>query len=145
MTGGNSDDRFDDSADDIIRSCLDLSNLRSFFLYAGAGSGKTRSLVNAIRYFCQTQGQQLALRGQHVGVITFTNAACDEIKQRLEFDPRVEVSTIHSFAWSLVAGYDNDIRKWLGANLLAEITELEEQQRRGRANPNFPLSKNINH
>jgi DNA helicase-2/ATP-dependent DNA helicase PcrA len=134
MTSANSDDHLDDEADDIIRSCLDLLKPRSFFLYAGAGSGKTRSLVNAIRYFCRTQGQKLALMGQRVGVITFTNAACDEIKQRLGFDPRVEVSTIHSFAWSLIGGFDNDIRTWLGVNLLAEISELEEQQRRGRPN-----------
>ena len=53
--------------------------------------------------------------------------------QRLEFDPRVDVSTIHAFAWSLIRGYDTDIRKWLDANLLAEIAELEEKQAKGRA------------
>jgi DNA helicase-2/ATP-dependent DNA helicase PcrA len=61
-----------------------------------------------------------------------TNAACDEIKQRLEFDPRVEVSTIHAFAWSLIAGYDSDIRGWLATRLLQDIAELEEAQTKGR-------------
>ncbi|BBK29664.1 DNA helicase-2/ATP-dependent DNA helicase PcrA [Stella humosa] len=133
MTGVIADDVFDAEADEIIRGCLDLTAVRSFFLYAGAGSGKTRSLVQAVRDLCRRQGRQLTLTGQKVAVITYTNAACDEILQRLEFDPRVDVSTIHAFAWSLIRGYDADIRRWLDANLLAEIAELEDKQARGRA------------
>ena len=127
------DDLHDAEADETIIECLDLAKPRSFFLYAGAGSGKTRSLVEAIRTVCERQGHDLSLSGQKVGVITYTNAACDEIQQRLEFDPRVEVSTIHAFAWSLVSGYDNDIREWVAARLLLDIAELEEAQAKGRA------------
>ncbi|WP_449415714.1 UvrD-helicase domain-containing protein [Ochrobactrum teleogrylli] len=87
-----------------------------------------------MRTVCKEQGRRLSLSGQKIGVITYTNAACDEIKQRLEFDPRVEVSTIHAFAWSLIAGYDSDIRGWLSTRLLADIAELEEAQAKGRAN-----------
>ncbi|AZB65604.1 ATP-dependent helicase [Cereibacter sphaeroides] len=128
------DDKFDSEADETILACLNIEKPRSFFLYAGAGSGKTRSLVEAIRRVCKDQGRRLSLSGQKIGVITYTNAACDEIKQRLEFDPRVEVSTIHAFAWSLIAGYDGDIRGWLSTRLLADIAELEEAQAKGRAN-----------
>ena len=127
------DDFHDTTADETIISCMDLAKPRSFFLYAGAGSGKTRSLVEAVRKFCERQGRDLSLSGQKIGVITYTNAACDEIKQRLEFDPRVEVSTIHAFAWSLISGYDNDIRGWVAARLLQDIAELEGAQARGRA------------
>lgn len=127
------DDLHDIAADEAILGCLDLTKPRSFFLYAGAGSGKTRSLVEAIRTVCERQGRELSLSGQKIGVITYTNAACDEIKQRLEFDPRVEVSTIHAFAWSLIAGFDNDIRGWLAERLLQDIAELEEAQAKGRA------------
>lgn len=128
------DDKFDSEADATILACLNVDKPRSFFLYAGAGSGKTRSLVEAVRTVCKEQGRRLSLSGQKIGVITYTNAACDEIKQRLEFDPRVEVSTIHAFAWSLIAGYDGDIRGWLSTRLLADIAELEEAQAKGRAN-----------
>jgi DNA helicase-2/ATP-dependent DNA helicase PcrA len=127
------DDQFDAEADEIILGCLNLERPRSFFLFAGAGSGKTRSLVQAVRTVCREQGQRLSLTGQKIGIITYTNAACDEIKQRLEFDPRVEVSTIHAFAWSLIAGYDTDIRQWLAASLLQEIADLEEAQAKSRA------------
>jgi DNA helicase II / ATP-dependent DNA helicase PcrA len=128
------DDAFDAAADEAILACLDIEKPRSFFLYAGAGSGKTRSLVEAIRAVCRDQGRRLSLTGQKIGVITYTNAACDEIKQRLEFDPRVEVSTIHAFAWSLIAGYDSDIRGWVATRLLQDIVELEEAQAKGRPN-----------
>jgi len=128
------DDKFDSEADATILACLNVDKPRSFFLYAGAGSGKTRSLVEAVRTVCKEQGRRLSLSGQKIGVITYTNAACDEIKQRLEFDPRVEVSTIHAFAWSLIAGYDGDIRGWLSTRLLADIAELEKAQAKGRAN-----------
>ncbi|MDR4471396.1 MAG: hypothetical protein MRJ92_01690 [Nitrospira sp.] len=64
------------------------------------------------------QGRRLSLTGQKIGIITYTNTRrATEIKQRLEFDPRVEVSTIHAFAWSLIAGYDTDIRQWIAARL----------------------------
>ena len=126
------DDDFDAEADAAIGSCLNVETPKSFFLYAGAGSGKTRSLVEAVRAVCQKQGHMLSRSAQKIAVITYTNAACDEIRQRLEYDPRVAVSTIHAFAWSLISGYDNDIRKWVSVNLEAQIAELQQQQAKGR-------------
>ena len=132
MTTMLDDDHFDDDADRTIRACLDLNEPRSFFLYAGAGSGKTRSLVEALRHVSKQRGRQLALRGQQIAVITYTNAACDEIKQRLEFDPLLVVRTIHSFAWSLIEGFDKDIRRWVAENLSDQISKLQEAQAKGR-------------
>lgn len=122
----------DDSVDDEIQACLNLDAPKSFFLYAGAGSGKTRSLVNAINKLRKTDRERLILNGQCIAVITYTNAACDEIKKRLEFDPLVEVSTIHSFAWSLIGGFNSDIKSWLRINLANEINELQEAALKGR-------------
>ncbi|MBS4097951.1 MAG: ATP-dependent helicase [Sulfuricella sp.] len=122
----------DNGVDDEIYACLNLSEPKSFFLYAGAGSGKTRSLVNAISRVRRDYRRLLQLQGRRVAVITYTNAACDEIKKRLEFDPLVEVSTIHSFAWSLIGGYDADIREWLRTNLATEISELQAAAAKGR-------------
>lgn len=131
----DADDQFDAEADATIIECLDLGKPRSFFLYAGAGSGKTRSLVSAVRKTIDGEhGRHLTLTAKKIGVITYTNAACDEIKQRLEFDPRVEVMTIHAFSWSLIEGFNADIRQWVAKNLVGEIAELEEQHRKGRPN-----------
>lgn len=126
------ENRIDDGVDDEIYQCLTFIQPKSFFLYAGAGSGKTRSLVNATNRVRRDFRKTLLLEGRRVAVITYTNAACDEIKTRLEFDPLVEVSTIHSFAWSLIGGYDVDIRNWLRSNLAAEILELQAAAAKGR-------------
>lgn len=129
----NDDNTFDAHVDDEILHCLEPSNLQSFFLFAGAGSGKTRSLVNVLERFLEKYVQPLRLAGQKVGVITYTNAACDEIKERLKFHPLIDVKTINSFVWSLIQGFDRDIREWLRGNLVIELAELEEQQAKGRA------------
>lgn len=123
----------DDPVDEQIGECLSLSDPKSFFLFAGAGSGKTRSLIHALDKIKKQYGRQLKLSGQKVGVITYTNAACDEINRRLEFDTAFHVSTIHSFAWSLINGFTKDIKIWIETNLRSEIQELEEKQAKGRA------------
>lgn len=126
------DDLVDAPADKEIAGCLSLTAPRSFFLFAGAGSGKTRSLVNALKYVQSTSGTSLRYAGQRVAVITFTTAARDEIKRRLDFDPTIDVSTIHSFAWSLIDGLNRDIREWLRSALVADIAELEADEAKGR-------------
>lgn len=122
-----------DSVDNEIYNCLNLDTPRSFFLFAGAGSGKTRSLVYVMQRFRDENSQRLRLNGQKVAIITYTNAACDEIKRRLEFDATFIVSTIHSFSWELIKPFQNDIREWVRANLALEIADLEEKKRTGRA------------
>ncbi|TIH15579.1 ATP-dependent helicase [Marinifilum sp. JC120] len=127
------DDVFDAPADVTIRDCLTSDVPKSFFLFAGAGSGKTRSLVEALKVARTVRGDELCLHGRKIGVITYTNNACDEIKRRIEFDDLFEVSTIHSFAWSLIKGLHNDIREWLRVNLNVEIIEIREKEAKGRA------------
>ena len=135
------DNNFDAHVDNEISACLSLDKPISFFLFAGAGSGKTQSLVDALKYLRREYARRLRLHGQRVGVITYTNAACDEIKRRLDFDPLIEVSTIHSFVWSLIGGLNFDIKQWLKVNLGSEITDLEEKQRNGRAGTKAALDR----
>ncbi len=127
------DNHIDDYVDDEINKCLNLVTPKSFFLFAGAGSGKTSSLVNALKQFRGNNGTHMRLHGQRVAVITYTNAACDEIKSRLDYDPLFAVSTIHSFVWDLINTFQNDIKKWLSQNLNIQIEELQIQQQKGRA------------
>lgn len=75
------DDHRDDIVDQIIRNCLDQDNPRSFFLFAGAGSGKTKSLIDALNFFLDKYGHQFMELRRNIAVITYTNAACDEIKE----------------------------------------------------------------
>lgn len=132
------DKNFDDHVDAEIQDCLSLERPGSFFLFAGAGSGKTRSLVNAINSVLSRYGPILQMKSRYIGVITYTNAACDEIGRRVEFNSTVRVSTIHSFIWSLIEGFNSDIKEWLGVSLREEITILKGEQARARgANKTF--------
>ncbi|QIO88531.1 Fis family transcriptional regulator [Stenotrophomonas rhizophila] len=123
----------DKPADALIAQCLNPENPRSFFLFAGAGSGKTRSLVAALEHVQANWGEGLRRQGKRVGVITFTNAASDEIKRRIQFDALFDVRTIHSFAWSLVEGLNHDIREWLKIKISEDLKELREKEANGRA------------
>lgn len=120
------------SVDDVIYNCMNLENPKSFFLFAGAGSGKTRSLVEALKRFRTDNIASLRQNAQRVAVITYTNAACDEIKSRLEFDSAFHVSTIHSFAWELIKPYTNDIKRWLKDSLQSKIFDLDEKQSKAK-------------
>lgn len=123
----------DDHVDNTIFECLDLDNPKSLFLFAGAGSGKTRSLVNVLSRLRDEQGYRLHLNAQKIAIITYTNAACNEIQHRLGYDHLFSVSTIHSFSWDLIKSFQQDIKKWLEINLKSEIIELEEQEAKGRS------------
>jgi DNA helicase-2/ATP-dependent DNA helicase PcrA len=128
------ENRIDDGVDDEIFACLDPNKPRSFFLYAGAGSGKTRSLITALDRIHVQYGARMWMHGQRVGVITYTNAACDEIRERLVHHELVDVSTIHSFTWALVGGYQRDIREWLRKALVKDIEDLRVLQAKGKPN-----------
>ncbi|UCU98630.1 UvrD-helicase domain-containing protein [Acidovorax radicis] len=132
QTAVASTDIADAHVDEEIAACLNLDTPKSFFLFAGAGSGKTRSLVTALQHVQTTLSERLRVKGQRVGVITFTNAASDEIKRRLLFDPLIDVRTIHSFAWSLIEGLNHDIREWLRVDLAEDIAKLNVDETKGR-------------
>lgn len=126
------DDNRDSNADSVIRNCFDLSNPKSFFLFAGAGSGKTKSLVSALEYINTAMGRDLRLSGRRVAVITYTNAARDEIKRRSRYNSLFEISTIHSFAWNIVCSHTTDIREWLRTETIFKIDEAELKQSASR-------------
>lgn len=122
----------DDHVDVEIAECLDLSAPKCFFLFAGAGSGKTRSLISALKHMQKTSSDRLRAKGQRIAVITYTNAASEEIKRRLLFDPLIDVRTIHSFAWSLIDGLNHDIREWLRVALIEDLATLRADEAKGR-------------
>lgn len=123
----------DAGADATIRACLSLDQPRSFFLFAGAGSGKTRSLKDALEGLDTQTLTTLRKHSRKIAVITYTNAAADEITRRVKADPVFQVQTIHSFAWSLIEGRTADIRGWLESHLHTEIAKEQAAHAKGRA------------
>lgn len=124
--------RIPDQADEIIKGCLSLEHPKSFFLFAGAGSGKTGSLVAALNFAREHLGAKLMLEKRKIGVITYTNAAADEINRRSEQYACFAISTIHSFAWELIHPFQRDIKVWLMRKLAEDIQELEAKTGRAR-------------
>jgi len=131
VSRGEFPENFSDVDKEIYRY-LTQSSPSSFLLFAGAGSGKTRTLVNVLEHVKRNDLNRLIDSGARVAVITYTNAACEEIKQRLLFDPAFSVSTIHSFAWDLVKPFTEDIREFLRQNLQEKIAELQLKIDRAR-------------
>lgn len=123
----------DNGVDEGVRNCLVGEGRGSFITFAGAGSGKTYSLKEALDFIRAKFGASFAESGKQVAVITFTNNAADEIKDRVERSSVFAISTIHSFCWSMISGFNEDIRKWYRDTIPEEIASLQERERRGRS------------
>lgn len=128
--GGSDTDR---TADEAISACLNPRHPRSFFLFAGAGSGKTRSLKSALEQFRDCHGTAFRRSGKKIAVITYTNAAAEEIAERVGADPLFPISTIHSFCWSQINNFHTDIQAWVLASLPVELEEIRAKHAKGRA------------
>lgn len=90
---------------------VSLDNKKSFFLFAGAGTGKTYTLVELLKIIKEKYAEYFRLTNKHCAVITYTNAATDEIISRLKDTSIFDISTIHSFIWSLIKPFQKDIKK----------------------------------
>lgn len=86
-----------------LNDCVDEA--KSFCFDAGAGAGKTYALVNTIRYILQDENKRQLLRNrsQKILCITYTNAAKDEIINRIGHNSEVVISTIHDFLWDFIS------------------------------------------
>lgn len=119
-------------ADEKIRNCL--LKAQSFAVTAGAGSGKTTSLVSALDFIRSEFGRKLRRDGQKVTCITYTKRACEVITERLDFDNLFEVATIHSFLWSQISRYTNDIRATIAEAMIpAKIEKYRERDNGGNS------------
>lgn len=118
----------DTPADTELRCLLDKEELKGFVMLAGAGSGKTTSLVKALDHVATKHGARLKARTQQVACITYTEIAAHEIHLDVGNSPLVMVSTIHSFLWSLAKPFQRDIAKWVRARVEAKIEAIAEKQ-----------------
>lgn len=106
---------------------LDGDGNRHFVMVAGAGSGKTTSLVKALAHIEQSQGRPLRRNGQQIACITYTEVAVEEIRGDVSNDPLFHVSTIHSFLWTVIKPFQNDLRQWVHDRLNRKIGEEQEK------------------
>ncbi|MFF8192165.1 UvrD-helicase domain-containing protein [Streptomyces bobili] len=82
-----------------------LDSRSNFKLEAGAGAGKTTSLINALKHVLADKSKYLPRSGQRVACITYTNVARNEIIQRTDASPHVFAETIHGFLWEVISPF----------------------------------------
>lgn len=117
----------DTDTDRCLHQRLQSNGVRHFVMVAGAGSGKTTSLVKALAYIERSQGKALRRNGQKVACITYTEVAVGEIRGDVGNDELFHVSTIHSFLWSLIKPFQADIRTWISDRLNRKIADAAEK------------------
>jgi DNA helicase-2/ATP-dependent DNA helicase PcrA len=119
------------SADASIRDCIDKG--QNFFVIAGAGSGKTSSLLTALEVIRELHGKRLRRDGQKVVCVTYTKRAVAVIEERLRFDDLYLVSTLHSFLWGEVKQFVPDIRQVLIDDVLPEHITKQREKDKGKS------------
>lgn len=94
-----------------VYGCLERKE--SFLVEAGAGAGKTYTLVKALHFLMDRYQHILPQRHQKIACITFTNVAKDEIDARTDRSSLIYCNTIHAFCWSLIRGFQKQLRERL--------------------------------
>lgn len=107
-----------------INEALDAGH--SFRLEAGAGAGKTYSLVAALKRLIADRGAALVRSGQKVACITYTEVARNEIAQEIEEHPAILVNTIHGFSWAFLRQFQKALR-----DLVEEMENRKEKIEQG--------------
>lgn len=113
---------------------VSLDNKKSFFLFAGAGTGKTYTLVELLKIIKEKYAEYFRLTSKHCAVITYTNAATDEIINRLKDTSIFDISTIHSFIWSLIKPFQKDIKNTYITFKNQKLAEIEAKLTKARPN-----------
>jgi DNA helicase-2/ATP-dependent DNA helicase PcrA len=124
-----------------IVACVEAG--KSFLLDAGAGAGKTYSLVEGLRYLLAKRRGDLGRGGQTIACITFTNVAKDEIAERIGHDPLVSISTIHDFLWSAMATHQRALRRAIAkynASLKANSSRRKDEAELAEALPGLSVT-----
>lgn len=115
----------DTPADVELRTRLSREGVRHFVMVAGAGSGKTTSLIKALNHLSQECGTQMRRQAQQIACITYTDVAVEEISGDVGHDPLFHVSTIHSFLWSVIKPFQSDLHAWVLQKLSQKIVDSQ--------------------
>jgi DNA helicase-2/ATP-dependent DNA helicase PcrA len=110
----------------------------SFRLEAGAGAGKTYSLVAALKRLITERGPALVQAGQKVACITYTEVARNEIAQEIEDHPAILVNTIHGFSWAFLQQFQKALR-----DLVGEMDDRKEKVEQGGGIGSKPVDYNL--
>lgn len=90
-----------------------IDDNQCFRLEAGAGAGKTYSLIKALQYLIDKKETSFLRKNQKIACVTYTNTAKEEIEDRVDNNPIIYADTIHAFSWSFISGFQKNIREFI--------------------------------
>jgi len=90
-----------------------IDDNQCFRLEAGAGAGKTYSLIKALQYLIDKKEVSFLRKNQRIACITYTNTAKEEIEDRVDYNPVIYADTIHAFSWSFISSFQKNIREFI--------------------------------
>jgi DNA helicase-2/ATP-dependent DNA helicase PcrA len=91
-----------------VYSAMDAK--KNFLVEAGAGAGKTYTLIKALKYQIEKHGNTYLRENKKIACITYTNVAKEEIKSRTDNHNVVYSETIHAFGWGLIKDFQKAIK-----------------------------------
>ena len=89
-----------------------IKSTKNTLLIAGAGAGKTFTIVEKIKYLVN----EIGIKQEEILVISFTNKSVNDLKKKIDFD--INIMTFHKLAMSVLD------KKNINYNLVSD-TELE--------------------
>ena len=104
------------------KNAVEYNGTKPLLIEAGPGAGKTRVMIERIKYLINEKD----IDPETLLVITFSNKSAEELKNRLmdsedgldiHIVNKMQVSTIHSFCYSLLKEHDNPFLEVLGDDL----------------------------
>lgn len=116
-------------ADVEVAECLTAK--QSFAMIAGAGSGKTTSLITALENIRNEYAVDMRKNSQRVACITYTNRAVGVITSRLGHDDLYLVSTLHSFLWGEIKRFSRDIKEAIREHRIPQLVENAREKDNG--------------
>jgi len=104
------------------KNAVEYDGNKPLLIEAGPGAGKTRVMIERIKYLINEKG----IDPESLLVITFSNKSAEELLARLmdsedgldsHIVNKMQVSTIHSFCYSLLRDHENSFLEILGDDL----------------------------
>ncbi|HGE5778983.1 TPA: Gabija anti-phage system protein GajB [Bacillus pseudomycoides] len=109
-----------------------IDKSESIIFNAGAGAGKTYTLIESLKYIIRNYEKSLKKHNQKIICITYTNVATKEVKERLGNTDLVLVSTIHERIWGLIKDYQKELVEIHKEKLEDEISSLKQKLEKGQ-------------
>lgn len=102
-------------AEEAAQQCMQqvfaaIDNNKNFLVEAGAGAGKTYTLIKSLKYLIGLNSDSYLKSNKKIACITYTNVARDEIKSRTDNHPVIFAETIHAFSWQLIKDFQGVLR-----------------------------------